>query len=396
MKTRFFLSVFLVLAFVATLALNTSTVLAGTVCDSNFVKLVGSTISVKPSGVDDTANLQCAFDLALAIGAGARVQLSAGLFHTAQVVVNGFDGAFSGAGTDATVITNLPNLYVTPVDFFLNPPSATNPWASVITFVNGNIMIADLAIKVTGDNPTMGWTVFGIDPPLKELALAIGILGTEAHVRVDRVSIEGEPMENTLYGYNLINGIFFEGFMGDLPWPPISGSFEVYNSTFKHLASGTPSLNLINATVIVSHNQYEDVFDASDFSAVVNSTITFTHNRVNGALFGFWGYSSGYGSDENAGSRILIANNVFRSTYGPFLDVAFGEGNECLILGNNVQNVTDIGVYLGPDVTGCTVVGGSNKTNVLDLGTGNIIVGVNNMGTGVGPTISDFLRRKQP
>lgn len=392
MKTRFFLSVSFVLMLIATSALSAGSVSAETVCDPTFVKLTGNIVSVTPTGVDDTANLQCAFDAALAIGAGAQVRLSAGTFHTAQIVVNGFDGVFTGVNADTTVITNLPNLYVTPVDFHFFPPSAATPWPSIFTFVDGNIAIADLAIKVTGDNPTMGWTIFGIDPPLKELAIAVGIIGTEADVRVDRVLIEGGPMENSMYGYNLINGIYFEGIYGDhLPWPPLSGSFDVYNSTFKHLASGAPSLNLINATVIISHNRFEDVFDASDAADMIDSSVSFTHNQVDSALFGFWHYSS---MSETTGSSLLIKNNIFRGIYGPVFEGVFGEGNECLILGNNVQNVTEIGVYLGPDIKGCTVVGGSNKTNVFDEGSNNILVGVNNMGTGIGPTIHHFMKIK--
>ena len=68
--------------------------------------------------------------------------------------------------------------------------------------------------------------------------------------------------------------------------------------------------------------------------------------------------------------------------------------NECLLVGNNVQEVSDIGIYLGPDVQGCTVVGGGTKTNVLDLGTDNILTGVNNMGVGIGPDISLLMRKK--
>jgi hypothetical protein len=394
MKSRLFLTLLTALALLAALTGHAGSASARVGCDPTFVSQSGKVLSVLPNGVDDTVNLQCAFDAAVAIGAGARVQLSAGIFYTAQVVVNGFDGTFTGAGADATVITNLPNLYVTPVDMYLNPPSADNPWASLIAFVGGNIAISDLAIKIIGDHPTMGWTIFGIDPPPTELATAIVILGDEVHAKIERVFVEGELMNNSLYGYNLINGIYFEGFMGEPPWAPISGSFEVYDSTFKHMASGSPVFNLINSTVTISRNRYEDTgFDAADTTELINTDLAFTHNQVDGALFGFWIYTN---ITESFGSNLLIQNNVFRSTYGVYFEGTFGAGNTCLLKANNVQNVTDIGVFLGSDVSGCTVVGGSNKTNVLDLGTGNVLVGVNNMGTGVGPTISDFLRRKHP
>lgn len=70
----------------------------------------------------------------------------------------------------------------------------------------------------------------------------------------------------------------------------------------------------------------------------------------------------------------------------------FGSGNECLLAGNNVQNVTGLGIFLGPETVGCTVIGGNNKTNVVDLGIENVLVGVNNMGTGIGPTIRHLMK----
>ena len=83
---------------------------------------------------------------------------------------------------------------------------------------------------------------------------------------------------------------------------------------------------------------------------------------------------------EDTGSTIIIKNNRFQGVIGPALEQAFGNDNYCLLQGNNVQNVTDIGILLGPEISGCTVVGGNNKTNVLDLG------------TGVGPEIQTLLK----
>jgi len=396
MKTKFFVIVFTVLALVITLGWNTSAARAATSCNSAFVTLSGSVITVKPTGVDDTVNIQCAFDAAVASGPGVDVRLKSGTFHTAQIVVNNFHGKFTGAGAKNTVIFNLPNLYVTPVDMYLNLPSADNPWPSLFSFINGDFAIADMAIHISGDNGTTGWTIFGIDPPIIELAIAVAVLGTNANVRVDRILIEGELMENSLNGYNLINGVYFEGFQGDLPWPSISGSFQVYDSTFSRIASATPVFNLSGASVTISRNRFENVFDAVDSADLVNSSLTFTNNQVKDTFLGLWFYTN---FTEDSGSSFLVQNNVFSGyntviggSYGPLFDGLFGEGNTCLFQGNNVQNVSDIGIYLGTGIHGCTVVGGSNKTNVLDLGIDNILVGVNNMGTGVGPDIQPFMK----
>ena len=75
MKPKLFLIVFTVLALVVTFGWNTSAVRADTPCDSAFVTQSGSVITVQPTGVSDTANLQFAFDAAVASGPGVDVRL---------------------------------------------------------------------------------------------------------------------------------------------------------------------------------------------------------------------------------------------------------------------------------------------------------------------------------
>jgi hypothetical protein len=364
---------------------------AASACDAAFVIQQGGLFTVLPTGTNDTANLQCAFDSAVAAGPGSEVRLLPGAYHTAQIVVNEFHGSFSGAGADETAVFNLPNLYVAPGDFYLTPPSAGNPWPLLFSFVGGDFSISGLAFRIVGDEPTQGWTIYGIDPPLKELACAVCILGTEAHAEISHVLVEGEIKEGSLFGYNLGNGIYFEGWIGE-PSPPISGSFSVHDSSFRSQAWPTPILNLSNASVVISHNDYEGTSFALDGGDMVNSSLEFSHNKVKGPI-GVNLYNSYI--PEEVGSKFLIRNNVFDvEDVGVRLDQTFGEGNRCLLLGNNVQS-PEVGIFLGEGISGCTVVGGGSKTNVVDLGTGNVLTGVNNMGTGVGPTIRSFMRMKK-
>jgi hypothetical protein len=44
-------------------------------CDSNYVQHSGMVLTVFPNGVDDTVNLQCAFDYAATLEAGVEVRL---------------------------------------------------------------------------------------------------------------------------------------------------------------------------------------------------------------------------------------------------------------------------------------------------------------------------------
>jgi hypothetical protein len=391
MKTKLFTSISLVLVLMIALAWTAGAVSAEPACDPDYVTQAGNVISVLPSGVDDTTNLQCAFDMAVDYGAGAHVLLESGTFNTEQIVVDNFQGTFTGVGTEDTNVLNLQNIYVTPVDFYFDLPSATNPWPGLFSFVDGEFEISDLSIHIVGESPTTGWTIQGVDPPLKELACAIVVIGTEAYVKVDNVFVAGEMLENSYFGYNLINGIFFEGLGGAVPPPPLAGSFQVRDSVFQRMASGTPIMNLSNASVTISENSYAGVLFGMDGGDFVNSSLEFSHNNVE-AVFGIDFYNSYLPEDD--GSTFLIKNNHFQGVMGPTFEQTFGAGNQCLIIGNNVQQVTDFGVYLGPGTAGCTVVGSGGNTNVLDLGTDNILTGVNNMGVGIEPDIRQLLWKK--
>jgi hypothetical protein len=382
----------LLLVFVLTLSLGTSLASSTPECDPAYVKLDGEEITVYPNGVNDTANLQCAFDAAVAAGPGSSARLVEGTYHTAQIVVTGFYGQFSGAGVEKTLVLPLVDLFVTPVDFPLQPPSTDNPWPVLFFFIDGDYSISNIAFRVEGEKPTQGWFV-GEFGPIYELACMIAVAGTEAHADISQVSIEGERVEDSVYGYNLINGIYIEGVLEWLgpPTPPLAGTFHVTDSTFRTIGSGTPITNVANATILISHNEYEDMFWGSDASDILNSSVEFSHNNVTSAYLGFDLYSMNL--PEITGSTFVIKNNRFSGAYGILIEPEYGSGNRCLLLGNNVQQDSEIGIFLGESTEGCIVVGGSSKTNVLDLGTDNVLVGVNNMGTGIGPAISDLMRK---
>lgn len=307
----------------------------------------------------DTINLQCAFDAAT--GHGSEVHLIRGTYRTAQIVVNNFDGRFTGAGKDKTLIVNLPNLVVTQTDMnYPDAPSAANSWPSLFSFVNGNIYMADLAIHITGI-PTTGWSIFGMDP-MKDLAIGIVFLGTKTDAYVENILLEGEKMQGSLQGYNLINGVFYEGFLGN-PWVPNSGSFQVHHSTFRNLDSGTPITNLYQATVVISHNTYEDVIYAMDGGGLVKSSLEFSNNDVtvvNGSFLGgdvvlgegMYLYPFGPVT-EDIDSTFLIRNNTFSGTNGPRFDMVLGTGNHCLIKGNSLQN--GLVITLGTGSQECVV-----------------------------------------
>ena len=66
MKTKYFLTIFLALVLVATLGWSAGNAMAGSICDAEFVEKAGNVLTVVPNGTDDTVNIQCAFDAAVA------------------------------------------------------------------------------------------------------------------------------------------------------------------------------------------------------------------------------------------------------------------------------------------------------------------------------------------
>ncbi len=346
-------------------------------CGTAFGKHHAAVYKVLPNGTDDTASLQAAFDAAVQAGPGSTVQLVKGTYHTGQIVVNGFQGRFLGAGAGQTVLTNLPNLYVT-LDGFRHPPSADNPWPALFAFVGGDIQVSDLGIRITGSTPTTGWSNFGMfDPPVRAMCIAFAVCGPpRTNATFSRVCIEGEPdPAEPVFGYNLWNGIYFEGFIGEMPFPPISGSIVVRDSEFRHMVSGTPISNLSDASVLITRNRFEDVLFGMDGGGLLNSSFEFSFNRVDGA-FGINLYDVGYfaeaDSSQVTSSKLLIRNNVFKGQYGVYLDTTFVGENECRVVANDFRDVTEAGVYLGSGTSDC-LVKHNTPTSIVDLGTDNVI-----------------------
>lgn len=207
MTARFRWILCLALIIAITIPLGSGLAITTPACDPDFVLQDSIVFTVLPTGTDDTANLQCAFDAAVAAGASAEVRLVAANYHTAQIVVYDFLGKFSGAGANNTVIYNLPRLPVA-VDFTYSPPSAENPWPDLFVFVDGDYSITKLAIHIVGDEPVEPWSIFGID--LYEMGGAIIFTGTDTHIAIDQVVIQGEVKEPSATGYNLMNGIYYE------------------------------------------------------------------------------------------------------------------------------------------------------------------------------------------
>jgi hypothetical protein len=280
-------------------------------------------------------------------------------------------GHLAGAGSESTIVRNLKTpLDVTPENFYFEAPSADNHWPSLFAFVDGRFRVSDLTIRIVGV-PALGWSIFGLD--LQALAHGITILGTRAEATIEDVVVEGEELPgDPVYGLNVYNGIFFEGFIGADP-PPISGSFTVRHCTFRRVGSGTPIAQVKDADVRILDNRFEDVPWGAEIIDVQGSRYSFLGNHVSAWAVGLDQYDMCMSSSLGCGvsrSTLTVAGNHFERT-GVRLEGTIGSRVRCAVVANAFAADVSPDVFLGEGTHDCLVVG---TADVEDHGTRNRII----------------------
>ena len=332
--------------------------LAGTAaaqCNPDYVSVAGRSITVSPTGVDDTANLRCAIGLGAAMGPGLQVKLDAGTFYTEQLAIVGFRGSIEGAGREATVVRTpeyalpVPNACLgggptagTPC--FLDAlPSNDNPYPSLVTVAASDLTIADLSIKVVG-----GWgtTTYELIPGwnLKFIISVVQPLGPDVSLEIKRAEIDAGPPVEADFGTQT----FFGG----------------ANSAISTAYVGQPPERTVtNTTLLVADSILRNPWNLCVFNSVKHSRLFFHRNLIIGGLslsdvldvelmlegndiqgrVQFW---SGWGRTEN--SSLWFANNVFSSSeVGIVADAGVFKDAKCQAVNNDVSGVATPYVWNG-------------------------------------------------
>lgn len=188
------------------------------------------TFYVHPSGGNDAANIQAAFNAAVKAGPGSTVQLSAGTFYTNNIVVQNFDGYFKGAGEDRTAIDCLRGL-----DPSL--PGATeagNPgyWLSLFLFEGGTIGVSDMSFDITAASPAEQWNNAG--SPADYLGAMVQVCGN-ASSSFNRVGFSAGAGNDS--GYNADEGLLISG-IGPLGTQADAGAISEPRATSLRLPLG--------------------------------------------------------------------------------------------------------------------------------------------------------------
>ncbi len=424
----------------------------------NYVVYVGP-----PSGVDDTAVLQGALDVCVQQHpTGCTVQLDAGTYKTKQLLASNFRGAFRGKGMDVTIVDALPGFLVDPYavsDYApsipLNPPGPTNPWPCLLTFVESDVTVSDLTLRVTAYEPVSPWWS-GTGVWVRHLLSILAIMGeSSANGDVERVAFQGGSGTIPGAGVNVVFGLIYWGLAPDV----VTGTLRASSNRLRNVemgmqawgaqdaritiggspgsandfdtAAGVFTYDLENSLVEVSHNRIRPVgipeagvwvLQAALYAIQEPSQFLIRHNTieaVGGNEDGIWVLDLGPTWLQHKTADVVVSGNTIQVGAGAYsgIELVFTEeavvsnnrisgtgqygvdayvANGCALLGNNVENtnasVAPVGLLWSDD---CTVVGGNNQANVLDLGSNNTLVGVNNMeGNPPSEAIQDAMQRR--
>lgn len=440
-------------------------ILASLICTVGLAQTAWGqqTFTVSPSGGDDTANIQAAFDDAVAAGPGSVVELSSGQFYTNEIFVVGFNGSFVGDGQSQTTVDVLRGLDP-------NAPGVEEPYEGagprLFTFFDSTVAVSDLTIDITPYDPAEPW----IDPlgGVSTTVTGISFHGSQTDSSVERVTVRGHQ-GGWAGTFNIFSGITAGG---DFPErdPSLSAKLSVGGSTLEHIAYAFNTWGLTNSEVHISGNRFDDCGVAIIPEDAINSDFEIARNLIQRPYWcGIVVYQGGW-IPIPAESRYLISHNTFKENasaadgicledwsrvysgpkslnavvqsneikmdtiYGGIYAIAVEDGellNNIVsghmklgiylapyslfwpadsvpgwtLVGNNVQNVVpspgalpwipSTPIYLGPGTSNTTVIGGSNKTNVVDLGLNNHLTGVNvGPGVNLGEVVSEAMQEK--
>lgn len=297
------------LVAVGVLALLTTTLMAlpsagaaATTCDDAYVHIDGDTITVSPTGNDDTINLQCALDMAASLP-WARVVLEANDYYTSFLEVEGFHGVFQGAGLTETRLMTLPE----GLDCIER--SQQRRHVVLLAFGGGDVEVRDFTMKVGGrtscaapwaslvNEDGSGWVAWDLDLAL-QFAPGIAPLGScpaagNQDVRVDGVRIKGifPDYRNDF----VVHRGFFVGLTagGDVlrgcPESRSTGEVLITNSAFNRMPQPVGLVWMDDSTVRFgapgAGNRIKQAAQGLILQDMSNTHVIAEANTINGAVF---------------------------------------------------------------------------------------------------------------
>ena len=345
------------------LAFALALALAGALAHAQTYDAPTRTVTVAPSGSDDTAAIRTAFDVCAAVGPGCTVRLTEGTFVTRQHVIRGFDGRFVGAGADRTFIEPRTPLHVTDAEMVLmHPPTDDEPWPILFLFVDARMTLADLAFRVRDRIITTPWNIF--DLQIEALATLVSLTGQDVRVDVERIAMESG--EGSFFGFNVINGLYVQGILpgpsgGFDDRPRVSGTVTVRDSRFVGQYGGVQIENADGANVVIEGNVVDGALSVY-VQDVANGVIEVRGNDISTVDTGVFVSAGGFYTPAAAG-RVLVLDNTVHVREGgtgvAISDTGAVATLQAIVMGN-VFELMDAAAAVGGTALGVLV-----RDNVL-------------------------------
>jgi parallel beta-helix repeat protein len=302
-----------------------------------------------PSGTDDTIVLQGALDTCMQLHPkGCTIQLTAGTYKSKQLISENFHGQLKGMGTDVTTIEVLAPLEVTvsTENVFDKPPSRTNKYPFLITFLAGDIAVSDFTVKVNDFNAATPWCYGSSGCGQTWLKGLVGVYGTTANLFVTRMGFEGGPGTND--GRNYDNGPFFTGTSG-LQQVPLTGTFKLTSTRCRFAGNCWEVFGVSNSNIVVGGSPLQGILvEDGEYGGLMgdidNSVVEYSYNNVTVNDYSFYSTAlwaaQGILSNPRKPSQFLVHHNQFNIT-GLEEGVFFGD----LTQSNGLGKSADIFIF---------------------------------------------------
>jgi len=279
-------------------------------CDSQFVSQNPNelVLDILPTGADDTANIQCALDLAAKSGVPV-VRLGRAEYTISNILVTGFNGSFQGS-TRADSILNITDQSISCTSMESQGLSS-----AAIKFVTGEPRLRFMTI--TAGNPcTSG-------DPLKNLIHFTGLDANDSSCKndvifgtIDRVTIAGPGRDSSIIS---AIGVTPEAAVLGGCKNTLLGTFKLNRSEISDFSTGITSSMKSSAQVDVNFSTFINNSTAISL-ADSNQSTTITANVFNSENSDP-ASSTAYGilvttlaADAPSKTRVVINNNQFNFT----------------------------------------------------------------------------------
>lgn len=285
-----------------------------------------SLIVVSPSGGDDTAALQAAFDTAVAAGPGSTVQLEAGIYCVMNpIIVRGFDGHWQGVSRKQTTVKTCTETFPVPADIVADPAYPADPLLQIISpfvfiEVEGkpptNLSISDMTIHLEGE--TNPWLAHGLPEPLTIFRPAVLIAGKRPTI------VDGIVSSASLHVDSIELRANAEGLVFNLPSDTnIDSGFAIQGGVVGNIFQAT-DFEPIKATVSVTRSHFEKVaFSVLLTEFCTGCDITVGGSADHGNSFNLLYGAPLFGASIGETSTVDVSHNRGTTQFGAIRWVAF-------------------------------------------------------------------------